>query len=106
MLKTLLMATAIMIAFVNVSGQNPGITKRYVSRKAGVVRVGPSTTYLKAGLSLEEVLSLLGEPIAVFDRHSGNQFATTYQFPRDQNRLLIAEFVNGTLISYTIQTRQ
>ena len=105
MLKTLVIATAIMIAVVNVSGQSAASAKRHVSRKAGVVRVGPSTTYLKEGFSLEEVLRLLGEPVAISEHQSGNQFVTTYEFPRGQNRFLIAEFVNGTLVSSRFQDR-
>jgi hypothetical protein len=106
MLKILVIVTAIMIAVVNVSAQTAGAHRRHTSRKAGVVRVGPSVTYLKEGFSLEEVLRLLGEPNAVSERHSGNQFVTTYEFPRGQNRYLIAEFVDGALVSSRIETRE
>src|SRR5688572_3095033 len=98
MLKTLVIVTAIMIAVVNVSAQTAGTHRRHTSRKAGVVRVGPSVTYLKEGFSLEEVLRLLGEPTAISERQSGNQFITTYEFPRGQHRYFIADFVNGALV--------
>ena len=106
MVKTLVIAIAIMISVVNVSAQGVGTTKRHASRKARVVRVGPSTIYLKEGFSLEEVLRLLGAPVAISAGQSGNQIVTTYEFPRGQNRFLIAEFVNGTLVSSRTETRE
>lgn len=108
MLKTLVIAIAILIAAVQVSAettQSGGTTKRHASRKSGVVRVGPSVTYLKEGFSLEEVLRLLGEPTAISKRQDGKEFVTTYEFPRGQNRFLIAEFVNGALVSSRTETR-
>lgn len=105
MLKTLVVAIAILIAAVHVSAQSAG-TKRRPSRKASVVRVGPSVTYLKEGFSLEEVLRLLGEPTAISEHRSGNQSVTTYEFPRGRNRFLIAEFVNGALVSSRTETRE
>src|SRR5437660_12138026 len=104
MVKILVIALAIMIGVVSVSAQTAG-TKRHISRKAGVVRVGPSTTYLKEGFSLEEVLRLLGEPAAISERRDGNEFVTTYEFPRGQNRFLIAEFVSGALVRSRTETR-
>ncbi len=65
MLKALVIGIAIVIAVVNASAQGAGTTRRHVSRKAGVIRVGPSTTYLKEGFSVEEVIRLLGEPAAI-----------------------------------------
>lgn len=104
MLKILIIVTAILIAVVNVSAHTAG-TKRHALRRAGIVRVGPSTTYLKEGFSLEEVLRLLGEPAAISERHDGDEFVTTYEFPRGQNRILIAEFVNGALVRSRTETR-
>ena len=109
MLKILIIATAILIAVVPVSAQTTrsgGTNRRYVTRKAGVVRVGPSVTYLKEGFSLEEVLRLLGEPTAISKRQDGAELVTTYEFPRGQNRILIAEFVNGALVSSRTETRE
>jgi hypothetical protein len=104
MLRILIIATAILISVVNVSAQTVG-SKRHIVRRAGIVRVGPSTTYLKEGFSLEEVLRLLGEPAAVSARHDGDEFITTYEFPRGQNRILIAEFVNGALVRSRTENR-
>lgn len=104
MLRVLIIATAILISIANVSAQTAG-SKRHTVRKAGIVRVGPSTTYLKEGFSLEEVLRLLGEPAAISERHDGNEFITTYEFPRGQNRILIAEFVNGALVRSRTENR-
>ena len=104
MLKILIIATAILIAVVNVSAQTAA-TKKHTLRRAGIVRVGPSTTYLKEGFSLEEVLRLLGAPAAISERHDGDEFVTTYEFPRGQNRILIAEFVNGALVRSRTETR-
>src|SRR5688572_23204641 len=109
MFKTLVIAIAIMIPVVNVPAQTTksGRTiRRHVPRKAGFVRVGPSTTYLKEGFTLEEVLRLLGEPAAISKRQSGNEVVTTYEFPRGQNRFLIAEFVNGALVSSWTEARE
>ena len=105
MLKILIIVTAILLGVVNVSAQTAA-TKKHTLRRAGIVRVGPSTTYLKEGFSLEEVLRLLGEPAAISERQDGNEFVTTYEFPRGQNRILIAEFVNGALVSSRTETRE
>jgi hypothetical protein len=105
MLKTLVIAIAVIIAVVNASAHTSVTTKRQASRKAGVIRVGPSTTYLKEGFSLEEVVRLLGEPVAVSEHQSGNESVTTYEFPRGHNRVLIAEFVNGALVNSRTETR-
>jgi hypothetical protein len=104
MLKILIIATVILIGIVNVSAQTAG-SKRHTLRKAGIVRVGPSTTYLKEGFSLEEVVRLLGEPAAISERYDGDESVTTYEFPRGQNRILVAEFVNGALVRSRTETR-
>jgi hypothetical protein len=104
MLKALVILVAIVIAVVNVSAQGSA-THRRVVRKIGVVRVGPSTTYLKQGLSTEEVVRLLGEPSAIFQREKGSD-ALTYVFERSEGRVLVAEFVKGALVSSRTETRQ
>ena len=104
MFKTSVIAVAILIAVVHISAQ-PAAARRQTSRKAGVVRVGPSVTYLKEGFTVEEVLRLLGEPANVSRHQSGNELVTTYEFQRGQNRFLIAEFVNGALVSTRTETR-
>lgn len=104
MLKTLIVAIAILIAGVQVSAQPAAAARRH-TRKSGVVRVGPSITYLKEGFTVEEVMRLLGQPANVSKHQSGNEMVTTYEFPRGQNRVLIAEFVNGALVSSRTETR-
>lgn len=106
MMKTLIIAIAILIAAVQVSAKPTAAAKRHTSRRASVVRVGPSITYLKEGFTVEEVFRLLGQPAAVSKHQSGNEWVTTYEFPRGQNRFLIAEFVNGALVSSRTETRE
>jgi hypothetical protein len=103
MLKALVILVAIVIAFVNVSAQGRSGQRRIV-RKIGVVRVGSSTTYLKQGLSTEEVVRLLGEPTAILQREEGSE-ALTYVFTRSEGRVLVAEFVKGSLVSSRTETR-
>ena len=103
MLKALVILVAIVIAAVNISAQG-NIGQRRVVRKVGVVRVGPSTTYLKQGLNTEEVVKLLGEPTSIsgLEETTG---AVTYEFPRGEGRVLLAEFVNNSLVSSRIEMR-
>src|SRR6476469_6886667 len=89
MLKILVIGVAILIAVANGSAQTNS-SKRYVSHKPGVVRVGPATTYLKEGLSTEQVIRLLGQPAAISER---------------TEKVLIAEFVSDALIDSRIETR-
>jgi hypothetical protein len=65
----------------------------------GVLRLGPSTTYLKNGLKTDEVVRLLGRPATVSERARGNALFTTYTFERGAGRLLVAEFEDGLLVS-------
>ena len=84
------------------------VSYRYVAgdlRKPGVVRVGPPTTYLKEGLTTEEVLRLLGKPSAVSERVEQGMVVTTYEFPRGEDRILIAEFTGDALVRTRIETR-
>jgi hypothetical protein len=104
MLKILVIGIAVLIAVANGSAQTSS-GKRYVSHKPGVVRVGPSTTYLKEGLSTEQVVRLLGEPSGISERVEKDLLVTTYEFPRAGGRVLIAEFVGDALIDSRIETR-
>ncbi len=106
MLKTMVIVIALLIAVVNVSAQNSRIHKgnRRV-HQASAIRVGPPTTYLKEGLTSEQVLRILGEPITVSKREESGVVVETYKFQRGANRILIAEFVKGTLISSKTETR-
>ena len=103
MLKILVIAIAILIAAVNGVAQTT--TRRNTPRKAAVVRVGPTTTYLKEGLSTEQVVRLLGEPSAILERQEESSTVLTYEFPRAEGRVLIAEFVNDALRSSRVEAR-
>ncbi|HEY0431523.1 MAG TPA: hypothetical protein VGC61_06880, partial [Pyrinomonadaceae bacterium] len=50
--------------------------------KPGVVRVGPRSTYLKAGLKPAEVVQLLGKPHSISERTEKGVTITTYEFQR------------------------
>ena len=102
MLKILIIVVAVLIAAVNSSAQT---TRRQTSHKAAVVRVGPTTTYLKEGLSTEQVVRLLGEPSAISEHKEQNSIVTRYEFPRAEGRVLIAEFVHDVLRNSRIESR-
>ena len=63
-----------------------------------VLRLGPPATYLPNGLSLNEVVRLLGEPTSISERRDANLRLTTCTFPRSEGRILVAEFENGVLV--------
>ena len=69
----------------------------------GVVHIGPRTTYLKAGLTTEEVTKLLGQPSLTSTTDNGARLV--YEFERGQGRVLIAEFVGDSLVSSRMETR-
>ena len=73
--------------------------------KPGVLQVGPRTTYLKQGLSTEEVIRLLGQPSAVYEQSVNDLVVTIYEFPRGEGHVLIAEFVKDMLMRSTMETR-
>lgn len=103
MLKALVILVAVVIAVVNVAAQGNNAQRRVI-RKAGVVRVGPTTTYLKHGLSAEEVVRLLGQPTSITEAGENNG-AVTYEFQRGEGRVLLAQFVNGSLVSSHTERR-
>jgi outer membrane protein assembly factor BamE (lipoprotein component of BamABCDE complex) len=72
--------------------------------KPGVVQVGPRITYLKEGLSTDEVVRLLGKPSAITERNEQDVVLTVYEFPRSEGRVLIAEFVKDVLVRFTMET--
>jgi hypothetical protein len=85
-----------------------GISYRYVagdSRKPRVIRVGPPTTFVKEGLRTEEVLRLLGKPVATSERVEQGLVVTTYEFLRGGGRVLVADFVSDALVHSRIETR-
>ena len=73
--------------------------------KPGVVRVGPRTTYIKEGLSTDEVVSLLGTPSLISEHNENSIAVTTYEFQRSTERVIIAEFVSGVLVRSWTETR-
>jgi hypothetical protein len=73
--------------------------------KPGVVLVGPRTTYLKAGLSREQVVRLLGKPSSISERSEQDVVITTYEFKRGEGRVLIAEFEHGLLVRSRTESR-
>ena len=107
MLKIMVIVIALLIAVVNVSAQT-GHTQKSGRRvhQTTAIRVGPPTTYLKEGLTAEQVLRVLGEPINVSEREEQGVTIKTLQFQRGANRILIAEFVNDELVSSRTATRE
>lgn len=75
-----------------------------VDFKPGVVRVGPRTTYLREGLTTDEVLRLLGKPASISERSENGVVVTTYEFQRGEGRVIIAEFVGGVLVRSRTET--
>jgi hypothetical protein len=71
-----------------------------------VLRVGPSTTYLKAGLPVDEVVRVLGEPLSVDVRQEGETQTAVYFFQRSEGRVLVAEFEQGLLVRSNIRTEE
>lgn len=77
--------------------------RRYDPR---VLKLGPSTTFLSNGFSVEEVLKVLGEPAAVSQHEDGELKTATYTFPRSEGRVLVAEFENGILVRSRTETAE
>ncbi len=72
--------------------------------KPGVVRVGPRTTYLKEGLTVEQVVRLLGKPGGVSEKVENGTAIGTYRFVRGEARVLIADFEKGILVRSLTET--
>ena len=73
--------------------------------RKGVVHVGPRSTYLKEGLKPAEVVSLLGAPASVSQSTREGQSLLVYEFQRSGDRVLIAEFLGGYLVSSRTETK-
>ncbi|HKR00263.1 MAG TPA: hypothetical protein VJT09_06295 [Pyrinomonadaceae bacterium] len=82
-----------------VGDKRVSVIKKDGRRTPGVLRVGPSTTYLKNGLKMEEVVRFLGRPASISERRDGDLLLATYTFARGQGRVIVAEFENGLLVS-------
>jgi hypothetical protein len=71
----------------------------------GVLRLGPPTNFLSAGLSLPEVVRLLGQPANIYGPSASSATAvTTYEFTRGGGRVLVADFVGGVLVGSHTRT--
>jgi hypothetical protein len=73
--------------FVDFNQNSNGVSSlRHGGRfvRYGVVQLGPRTTYLKEGLTTHEVLNLMGEPSAKFERTEGDSlnYSTVTDFAR------------------------
>lgn len=73
--------------------------------RKGIVQVGPRTTYLKLGLTPAQVVSLLGVPKSISESEREGQSLVVYEFQRSGDRVLIAEFLGGSLITTRTETR-
>lgn len=74
-------------------------------KKARVIKVGESSTYLKKGLSSGEVISLLGTPVAVYSKSESGTTVKTYEFKRSGAKVIVAEFVNNELVDSRTEFR-
>jgi len=73
--------------------------------RKGVVHVGPRSTYLKEGLSREEVVSLLGAPTSILQGKRDGRSVVVYEFQRSGDQVFVTEFLNGSLIASRTETR-
>jgi hypothetical protein len=69
-----------------------------------VLRVGPSTTYIRTGLTTDDVVRVLGKPEAVSERMNGDTRIILYTYPRGEGRFLVTEFENNLLVRSYIDT--
>jgi len=72
--------------------------QRGSSGRHAVVRVGPSSTYLKEGLSTAEVVAFLGQPARISEYNDNGQAVVVYEYPRSENHTLFAEFIGDRLV--------
>jgi hypothetical protein len=89
------------------SYSNGTSSKHSIERKdatPGVIKVGPTMTYLKNGLSINEVTRLLGKPVYVSERKEWNGLISTYIFRRGEDRFVVAEFAKGILKRSSVKT--
>jgi hypothetical protein len=77
-------------------------TERVVDGR--VLRVGPTSTYLKNGLSTDEVVRLLGRPSSISERLEDGKLVAVYVFPRSEGRVLITQFENSLLTASRMET--
>ena len=80
------------------SSSTSSYTAGYVRHK--VLQLGPRSTYLPAGMKLQEAVFLLGEPLSITTTNVESGLVSVYEFSRSDGRTLIAEFLAGKLIGY------
>lgn len=104
---TLMMALSKYVDFSEIAqpdAQEPGrqhVSYHYnrgSSPRHAVVRLGPATTYLKEGLTTQEVVRFMGQPARVSRHSEPGNVVVTYEFPRSEGRTLYAEFINDVLV--------
>ena len=114
MKKTLILLSLILCAGFSAAAQTGGDgrarrasygSERVAPAGPRVVRVGPRTTYLKEGLSTEDVVRMLGRPAEVSERDEDGARVVTYVYPRGEGRVLVAEFVAGRLVRSRVESR-
>jgi hypothetical protein len=104
--------TKVVSGDVDLSGStysNGNSLKHGVERKDAdlrVIKVGPPTTFLKNGLSIDEVTRLLGRPFFVSDHQEGNRLISTYIFRRGEDRFVVADFAKGILKRSSVKSRE
>ncbi len=80
------------------------VSHKSVKNDPRVLHVGPSSTYLRNGLSINDVIRVLGKPETISEKQDGNLSLATYTFPRSEGRILVAEFENSVLVNSRIET--
>jgi len=80
------------------------VSHKSVKNDPRVLRVGPSSTYLRNGLGINDVIRVLGKPQTVSEKQDGNLSLATYTFTRSEGRILVAEFENGLLVNSRLET--
>jgi hypothetical protein len=122
MKKFLILIAAILISATAVSAQTKtkgdvrrsaerersvtSLNRKDRSRASLVLKLGPSTTYIKNGLSYDEVVRFLGQPISASERQDGGIRLTTLTFARSQGRVLVAEFADGLLVNSRMESNE
>lgn len=112
MKKTFILAALMLCAGFGASARAEGTAhrassggERVTAPASRIIRVGPRSTYLKEGLSTEDVLRMVGRPTEVFERFEGGKSVMVYVFERGEGRVLVVEFVDGRLVSSRVESR-
>lgn len=73
--------------------------------RRGVIHLGPKSTFLKEGLSTDDVVKVLGQPSATSEAMKDGKTVSIYEFERGEGRVLIAEFVGNLLVGSRTELR-